>query len=426
MLLAALLAASAIAQPLLVRKGEASIMPPEPLPLGGYTARAEKPFAPGGDDLRCRVVLLQERKFQLAIVSVEMLTIPESLYREVKKRVPPDAKLFLTATHTHCAPDSQMLNDQMKIKVPGIATFKPKWLEWYADRIALTVRSAMIAQPRTAASMVVTSANVALNHSRRKGGHPDPEESWVAFEQRSSTESESTGDNYASGIATTKITYGGGWYHFSAHPVFYDEQEMHTRGDWPGRIAARLGVLVLQGAIGDISPSMPAGPPEQRLADFVQAALDGLTHAARMQEMPTTPAEWAEVPIKLDPVVPHPDFAKNNKVPEALAKLFVTTVAPKTGSIHAFRIGKLAVVGVCGEPSGALGWRIRNYGLSIGFSAVQVVSHVNGWIGYILEPDDYDRGGYEATLGFHGRMAGERVVDAAKQALRQLALRGKG
>lgn len=42
-------------------------------------------------------------------------------------------------------------------------------------------------------------------------------------------------------------------------------------------------------------------------------------------------------------------------------------------------------------------------------------------MGYILAPEDYDRGGYEATLAFHGREIGPRVVEAAKLALEKLA-----
>gem|GEM_PF-6755255 len=49
-----------------------------------------------------------------------------------------------------------------------------------------------------------------------------------------------------------------------------------------------------------------------------------------------------------------------------------------------------------------------------------VLSHVGGWIGYILEPEDYDRGGYESQLAFHGRYASERVFDAARRALVQV------
>ena len=48
-----------------------------------------------------------------------------------------------------------------------------------------------------------------------------------------------------------------------------------------------------------------------------------------------------------------------------------------------------------------------------------VCSHVNGWMGYILAPEDYDRGGYEATLSFYGREEGTKVVEAGIKALKE-------
>ena len=112
------------AQGLSVGRSAVDITPDVPLPLGGYTERGTKVSVPGGDHLYARTVLLESGKTKIALVSVETLTIPESLVREVKKRIPSDVSLFLSATHTHSAPDSQMLNDRMTFLIPGIASFK--------------------------------------------------------------------------------------------------------------------------------------------------------------------------------------------------------------------------------------------------------------------------------------------------------------
>jgi hypothetical protein len=42
-------------------------------------------------------------------------------------------------------------------------------------------------------------------------------------------------------------------------------------------------------------------------------------------------------------------------------------------------------------------------------------------MGYILDAQDYARGGYEATLSFYGPSEGDHVVDAAVKCLRDLA-----
>src|SRR5579859_4259398 len=120
-----------------VQEAKVDITPPEPLPLGGYTARHDRVMDPGGEKLFARCLLFTAEKGpRIAIVSAEMLTIPDSLYSEVRRRVDPGITLFLCATHTHSAPDSQMLNDHMTFHVPGVASYRHRWLAWYVDKIA--------------------------------------------------------------------------------------------------------------------------------------------------------------------------------------------------------------------------------------------------------------------------------------------------
>jgi hypothetical protein len=130
---------------------------------------------------------------------------------------------------------------------------------------------------------------------------------------------------------------------------------------------------------------------------------------------------WTEEPISLGRVSPHPEFGSEYGIPQAFAETLARQFAVTEAQVVAFRWGKLAVVGIPGEPTSELGRRIRDFGKNLGFRVVLPVSHVNGWIGYILTPEDYDRGGYEATLSFHGRETGLRVVEAAQRALKRLA-----
>jgi len=129
---------------------------------------------------------------------------------------------------------------------------------------------------------------------------------------------------------------------------------------------------------------------------------------------------WDNEAIRLDPKKPHPTFAKSNRIPESMAQGLVNQFAPSSDDIAAVRLGSLIFIGVPGEPTSILGNQIKQAGLKMGFKVVLVCSHVNGWMGYILDPKDYDEGGYEATLSFYGRREGDRVVDAAVKALRKL------
>ena len=378
-----------------VQRAQLELTPPELLPLGGYTARGGKIAQPGGDPLYARVAILQHEGVRVALVSAEMLTIPESLHREVQKRIGEDMHLFLVATHTHCAPDSQMLNDRMTFSIPGIASYKRRWLEWYADRIGEAVvlagkETAEVGDPGYA----IAEAN--LNRGRRLAAKPD----------RFLTEFR------LNGIPVFTA--------YAAHATFHGSDRMTTSGDWPGVVARRRESLVFPGAIGDVSPATEAGSTEEKIAAFAKVVDERLPLSAKERDLGHGDLRFFREPITLEKPKPHPEFAKANGIPEPLAQSLVDKFAPTTAEITAFRIGKLAVPG---EPTSHLGRRIRDAGRNLGFDWVLVCSHVNGWMGYILDPADYNRGGYEATLAFHGPQAGERVVDAGIRALKELARR---
>lgn len=359
------------------------ITPPEPLPLGGYTARQGKLFESGGKPLLARVIVLKQGDATMALASLDMLTVPESLYEEVAKRVPIKA-LFLVATHTHSAPDSQMLNRRMNFAVPGIASFRERWLEWYAEKIAKGIMSTQAT--RLVTELRLAERRFAANRGRRAGAVPDTLGSRL-----------STGAEHL-------------LFHYSAHATVLNEKNLKTDADWPGLV--RDWGAYLPGAIGDVAPASSDLGEMRKLLRKPVPYIESVVWNHKQFSF-----AFVEEPIGLDPIVAHPAFAAENKIPSALASTLVGKFAPPSGKISAFRLGKLAVVGVPGEPSSAIGREIRDYGRRLGFSSVLVVSHVNGWIGYILEPEDYDRGGYEASLAFHGRQTGAKVVLAARAAL---------
>lgn len=374
------------------------LVPPERLPLGGYTQRRGALFDWGGEKLKVRTLVLADTDTRIAIVSAELLTIPESLDREVRRRIPEDVRLFLTATHTHCAPDSQMLNERMTFAVPGIASFRERWLTWYADRIAQCVRAALDSPRARFAHLDIASFRLRMNRGRRLGAAPET----LAEELRAPN----------GGVLLA---------HYAAHPTLFTHEQRRLDGDWIGRLARSIGAPVLLGAIGDVAPSAPGDDPAEQCAAFVETFLRDRPRLGR--PIGTSPLDYVEVPITLDPPRPHPEFAASFGLPDALAASLNERFAPSSAKVNAWRLGKMAVVGVPGEPTSEVGRRIALHGLGLGFESVWVVSHVGGWIGYVLMPEDYARGGYEATLSFHGPATALRLSRAADEALERLARR---
>lgn len=55
-----------------------------------------------------------------------------------------------------------------------------------------------------------------------------------------------------------------------------------------------------------------------------------------------------------------------------------------------------------------------------------MLSHTNGWAGYLLTKEEYQQGGYEATLSFYGPdvlSEFEESVSAGCERLRSMAVR---
>ncbi len=385
---------------LIVRASVQDVTPPEPLPLGGYTERQRAPFEPGGERLYARTIVLEQGSVRVALVSFEALTIPESLRDAVRARLPKDVGLFLAATHTHCAPDSQMLNSRMTFSIPGIATYDRRWAAWYAERIADGVLRALRAEGHPVESLRVRRGALAMNRGRREGAQPDP----IATEVS---------------LGPVRIV------HYAAHPTLLG-QDVHTlNGDWPGDIAKRLGASVLVGPIGDVSPVPPSpdgGVENPRLyGEMFSQSL--LKHRAR----PVAPGtlRWHEEPIRLDSPRPHPEFAVSNGIPETLAQSLVDRFAPKQATLSLLAVGSVLFVGVPGEPTAQLGRTLQWQARERGFPQALVVSITNGWLGYVLTAPDYGRGGYEARLAFHGPGTAARLEEALVRGLKRLDQPGR-
>ncbi|MEX2242740.1 MAG: neutral/alkaline non-lysosomal ceramidase N-terminal domain-containing protein [Fimbriimonadaceae bacterium] len=380
------------------RTATIDVSPPELLPLGGYTSRGDSVMQAGGDPLLARAVVFEDGGERIALVSLDALTIPESLVSAVKMQIPEGVGLLLVATHTHSAPDSQMLNERMTFKVPGIAGFSRRWLDWYSQKIASCVNAALSSEARDASTLRLSSVSVSANRGRREGTVPIKTATFLLMN--------------GTPLLTT----------YAAHATVFGDERKTTSGDWPSAVASQLGGIVLPGAIGDASPDSPSKDPMVNIGAIVEKMRAGLSASVpaplfeRHQGV-----SFVTVPIALGKPVPHPAFATEFGAPSPLDQVLVGRFAPTESTLTLVRIGSLVLVGVPGEPTSDIGRKVQALGANLGFPNTVVVSHANGWIGYVLEPEDYDRGGYEAALSFHGRETSQRVIVAAEAGLKKLA-----
>ena len=81
----------------------------------------------------------------------------------------------------------------------------------------------------------------------------------------------------------------------------------------------------------------------------------------------------------------------------------------------------MVIVGVPGEMAASLGREIKMYTAGVTGARFPVIGGLaNEWISYILPEDEYEAGGYEASVSFYGASLGPTVVAAAKQAVSEL------
>lgn len=362
------------------------ITPPELLPLGGYTARKGKSADPGGEPLYARVLILE----RVTIVALDMLTIPAGFAEAVQDRVG-KKDIWLVATHTHCAPDSQMLNPKMTMAVPGIGSYNPRLFDWYVKRVSDAVWNAQYSAPKMALALNLKTFPLDLVHGRRKGAFPD-KTGWVLMADNSPI------------LAA-----------FGAHATLLDEKWNQANGDWPGLLAKKLDCAVVPASIGDMAPNSMSKDPVENLQLFVEKFRSRVSKTeARELKIELGDLVPKSSECALSAPVPHPSFSKEYGVPDVLAQVLVGKFAQTSCKIQCFTIGPLLVIGIPGEPTAEVGREIARFAAQKSFPHCLVLSHSNGWIGYILKPTDYDTGGYEATLSFNGRDTSERIIASAK------------
>jgi hypothetical protein len=383
--------------------------------LGGYGARLNMPPVGVRDPIYARALALQRGKQRVVLVALDHLLVPGSLTRAVLKatQLAPH-QLFMAASHTHCAPDAMGMNERMRYPIPGVATFQPELLRFTAERITEAIR---LAQSRLQPARLALYAEPlpGLNRNRRGRGITDPTMTVARL-------------NTPAGKPIAVLVI------YAAHPTIYSHTMMEVSAEFPGVLQNGLEAfwdndavaLFLNGALGDVSPVADAGSTAHERVERYGNQLK--THALRLlnQVRPAAPRlQTRQVQVSLPPARPHPEFqqsaGREYKVPESLLNELVRQLVPPEAPVSLLVLGTLLLVGFPGEPITALGLEARRIGQAHGFPLVAPVALVNDWVGYILTREEYERGGYEATVSFNGAELGEVVLSGVRRGISALS-----
>jgi hypothetical protein len=259
---------------------KADITPQTGYPMWGYSSRKDKPCEGVRDPLRARALVLKTDEAKIALVSLDLGRAPtrESMKR-IREALKPDGftELFLVASHTHHGPVIE-IDTRPKDGKPYVRELE--------EKLVAVIRKADAA--RKPARYGVASTEAALNRNRqskRKDAPVDRELLVLRVEDLS-------GKPIAHAV------------NFAAHPTMLPADLMKFSADYPGAMAkvveTETGVpcLFLQGAAGDLSPSLPAGvkgPDEfgKRLGETVLALAKDIKPKGKGTSLATRREEFA-------------------------------------------------------------------------------------------------------------------------------------
>jgi hypothetical protein len=418
--LALALAGGAAAQdeavPLPLRAGAAlvEIETPQGAPLAGYSNRGpgnhhQGELAPV--EARALVMAGVGGRPRVGLVTLDILIVTPTLREAIRARAAPlelDG-LIIAATHTHSGPGGYMQSRIAESALMG-------WFDPAVPR-ALTAaagsaleRAARALAPATVG--VATASSPALVENRRHPGGPtDPSIPVLRVDG-------------ASGAPIATL------FSLAAHPTVLRPDNARLSPDYPGAarawVEARRGgvALFVTGPLGDQEPRLPspAEPDDlaaqERIARELGEKLGTLVvEAAELATpAPDAPVGFAEIRFPLPPIDVRNACAGWIFAP--LLHLAARNTFPSESVLSAARLGGLRLLASPYELGVEVAARIR--GRVPG--PLMLIAHANDWLGYLLEPDDYQAGGYESCLGFHGDQAAPPFADAAVQLLEAPAL----
>ncbi len=374
------------------------ITPPLSVPYLSFSPR-HRPFSGIHDRLFLRAVVIGAgADTDVALISAETIGFADSLFGpgrsfidEVRIRISQisgiDAsRVMLTATHSHSTPDT--INFRPLRESPGAM----QWLESLIDQAAECVLEASTSR-FDAQLRVVSGPLKGVAENRRGENHIANTMTLLSF----------TSPDPKQAIFLV---------HWACHPVIVQNQPLIS-GDFASEFIRLLEstpmcqrALFLQGACGDVNPVFgDKGNFEMvdSAATLIASKCAQLSADIFLQQVPVQPAicecrsEKLMLPSRELPPVGTDDE-------EELVHRRMEGTNPFQAEVQVIRLGDVTLVGVSGELFSEFDSELR---LRTAPLCALLVGFSNGYIGYIVPPESWARGGYEASPGMWSKVGPE-------------------
>jgi neutral ceramidase len=394
-----------------VGEGVVDTTPPLGIEMGGFHRLPgnERRVEGVRQPTAARALVLQLGDVQMALISLDLAGASDEVARRIQQQVAvatqiPAANVRVCSTHTHSMPAFLYLRQWGAIPTDYMSTVENKAVE------AVKLAQADLAP-----------AKLLMGKSRAVGGNFN--RTTKDFKSDNMFGSDST-DSQRWLDTMLRVLYferGGDklnllWYHFSAHPVCYADDQAGP--DWPGLVRQRvieslhIAPSFLQGHAGDVNPG--AGEPwrgdAEQTAQAVHAAIEEAMRNLKEVPVTTLRMQTTSHGVALDLEMfntwlqryhDNPALcASNDWVDAGFAKEWYESNVNRPSDrkklpvmISAMQIGD---VGLAFHPSELYSY----YGLAIQRSSplpeTIVVGYTDGLIGYLTDPAAYRNGEYAA------------------------------
>jgi neutral ceramidase len=384
--------------PLSAGAAEVRFQLPPHASIGGF-ARLSYEAIGVRDPVGARAVVVSAGGCRVALVSAELVLVPEALEEAVRARVSdlPLQGLVLAATHTHAGPGGYWehgLGEKL-----GTGPYDPAARDAIANAIAEAIRRAAAAEGPAQLALARGRSETLVRN--RAGG--DLKDARLVVLRLTRPD----------GVPVAEVAL------FPAHPTLLGKANRSLSGDWAGHFQAVTshGVrLLFQGAGGDQSARLPTPGPvsPETYAAAVSTAVDRLAFGPPDG---TVKLGWAAADVTLPAVDPGfvPGFA------ERAARNLTADVLPGHATVAALRLGPVLLALVPGEPTAEVGARLRE----LAGPGAEVLSLAGGYVGYVETAAKVAAGKGEARRTYYGPELAERI-EKAVAATAQAARGGNG
>ncbi len=386
--------------------GQSEITPPIGVEMCGYGYYLQRRATEVLDPLRARALVLDSGGVRVAIVACDLIGLTEATVAEARRLIQrqtgiPSAHVLFACSHTHSGPTT--------IEVRGCGGPEREYMALLPHYLASAVAQATgNLRPVAIGFAAGEVKGLAMN---RVEGEDGPLDEGLPVMRIQGLD----------GLAVATV------YCVSAHGVTHLSSNTTLSADWIGLASARIQVardglgLFLQGSCGDINPVLvhtgkcdEAGALVANHVTDLTSELDyceevDIEAATRRLALPldVTPVEnlehtAAEARKTLRELPPGPETFAGRATArfelewaaEALAMHLRGLRRELLTEIQAIRIGDGLLLAHGGELFCEFGLELK---ARFAPRPTFVVGYANGFIGYVPDPEDFERGGYAAA-----------------------------